>query len=169
MGAELVYFSPLHDSRLPEVDSLYLPGGYPELHAASLADNKAMQAEIAEHHLMGKPLVAECGGMLYLLDSLTDLQGERFEMCGLLRGDAVMQQRLSALALQSVELPEGTLHGHTFHHSQLSSQLEPLVRGECPNYRRTAEAVYRQDRMTASYIHFYLPGNPAAAAALFRP
>lgn len=169
LGAELLYFSPLQDAHLPEVDSLYLPGGYPELHAAQLAGNKAMQAEIAEHHLMGKPIVAECGGMLYLLDSLTDLQGERFEMCGLLSGDAAMQQRLSALALQAVELPEGRLHGHTFHHSQLTCELQPLVRGECPNYRRTAEAVYRQERMTASYIHFYLPSNPSAAAALFRP
>ena len=169
MGAELVYFSPLNDSKLPEVDSLYLPGGYPELHAAQLSGNKAMRAEIAEHHLMGKPMVAECGGMLYLLDSLTDLQGERFEMAGLLSGDAVMQKRLSALALQSVELPEGTLHGHTFHHSQLTSDMQPLVRGDCPNYHRTAEAVYRVERLTASYVHFYLPGNPQAAAALFRP
>tara|TARA_R110000764_G_scaffold138885_9_gene226859 strand:- start:41623 stop:42828 length:1206 start_codon:yes stop_codon:yes gene_type:complete len=169
MGAELVYFSPLNDSKLPEVDSLYLPGGYPELHAAQLSGNKAMQAEITEHHLMGKPMVAECGGMLYLLDSLTDLQGERFEMAGLLSGDAVMQKRLSALALQSVELPEGTLHGHTFHHSQLTSDMQPLVRGDCPNYHRTTEAVYRVERLTASYVHFYLPGNPQAAAALFRP
>ena len=169
MGAELVYFSPLNDSKLPEVDSLYLPGGYPELHAAQLSGNKAMQAEIAERHLMGRPMVAECGGMLYLLDSLTDLHGERFEMAGLLSGDAVMQKRLSALALQSVELPEGTLHGHTFHHSQLTSDMQPLVRGDCPNYHRTAEAVYRVERLTASYVHFYLPGNPQAAAALFRP
>ena len=169
MGAELVYFSPLNDSKLPEVDSLYLPGGYPELHAAQLSGNKAMQAEITEHHLMGKPMVAECGGMLYLLDSLTDLQGERFEMAGLLSGDAVMQKCLSALALQSVELPEGTLHGHTFHHSQLTSDMQPLVRGDCPNYHRTTEAVYRVERLTASYVHFYLPGNPQAAAALFRP
>ncbi|MEH6565328.1 MAG: cobyrinate a,c-diamide synthase [Halopseudomonas sp.] len=169
MGAELVFFSPLNDSGLPEVDSLYLPGGYPELHAARLAGNRSMQADIAEHYLMGKPIVAECGGMLYLLDSLTDLQGERFEMCGLLEGNATMQQRLSALALQAVDLPEGRLHGHTFHHSQLESQLQPLARGECPNYRRTAEAVYRIERLTASYIHFYLPGNPQAAAALFLP
>ena len=169
LGAELVFFSPMHDTHLPAVDSLYLPGGYPELHAAQLAGNKAMQAEIAEHHLQGKPLVAECGGMLYLLDSLTDLQGERFAMAGLLSGDAVMQKRLAALALQAVELPEGKLHGHTFHHSQLTTEMQPLVRGECPNYRRTAEAVYRIERLTASYVHFYLPGNPQAAAALFRP
>ncbi len=107
--------------------------------------------------------------MLYLLDGLTDRGDERAEMLGLLPGEARMQQRLSALALQEVELPEGRLRGHTFHHSTLESPLQPLARGECPNYKRTAEAVYRSGRLTASYIHFYLPSDPLAAAALLRP
>ena len=71
-------------------------------------------------------------GMLYLLDGLTDRGDERAEMLGLLPGEARMQQRLSALALQEVELPEGRLRGHTFHHSTLESPLQPLARGECP-------------------------------------
>ena len=90
-------------------------------------------------------------------------------MLGLLPGNAHMQPRLTALALQEVQLPQGTLRGHSFHYSALETELEPLVRGECPNYRRTAEAVYRLGRLTASYIHFYLPSNPVAAAALFCP
>ena len=90
-------------------------------------------------------------------------------MVGLLPGKAVMQLRLAALALQEVRLPEGSLRGHTFHHSLLDTRLEPLAQGECPNYRRTSEAVFRDGRLTASYIHFYLPSNPQAAAALFRP
>lgn len=107
--------------------------------------------------------------MLYLLDGLTDRGDERAQMLGLLPGEARMHKRLTALALQEVELPEGRLRGHTFHHSTLESPLEPLARGECPNYKRTAEAVYRRGRLTASYIHLYLPSDPAAAAALFRP
>ena len=102
-------------------------------------------------------------GMLYLLDGLTDRGDERVEMLGLLPGEARMQQRLSALALQEVELPEGRLRGHTFHHSTLESPPQPLAHGECPNYKRTAEAVYRSGRLTASYIHFYLPSDPLAA------
>ncbi|WP_439888055.1 cobyrinate a,c-diamide synthase [Pseudomonas sp. MBLB4123] len=169
LGAELCFFSPLADSRLPQVDSLYLPGGYPELHLAHLEANQAMAEAIRAHHQAGKPIHAECGGMLYLLDRLTDKQGQSGRMLGLLPGEATLQPRLTALALQEVQLPGGRLRGHTFHHSALSCELTPIARGECPNYRRTAEAVYRQGRLTASYIHFYLPSDPAAAAELFQP
>ncbi|NKQ11471.1 cobyrinate a,c-diamide synthase [Pseudomonas sp. SST3] len=169
LGAELRFFSPLSSAQLPVVDSLYLPGGYPELHLRALAGNRAMGEAIRAHHVAGKPILAECGGMLYLFDRLTDQTGARGTMLGLLPGEAQMQKRLTALALQEVELPEGRLRGHTFHHSSLDSSLQPVARGECPNYKRTAEAVYRQGRLTASYIHFYLPSNPVAAAALFKP
>ena len=107
--------------------------------------------------------------MLYLLDKLTDKQGSSARMLGLLAGEATLQPRLTALALQEVELPQGRLRGHTFHHSALTTALVPLARGECPNYQRTAEAVYRLGRLTASYIHFYLASDPVAAAALFAP
>ncbi|MBD9575593.1 cobyrinate a,c-diamide synthase [Pseudomonas sp. PDM23] len=169
LGAELVFFSPLRDDALPEVDSLYLPGGYPELHLQALAGNRAMAQAIHAHHEMGKPILAECGGMLYLLDALTDVAGERAALLGLLPGEARMQKRLAALALQAVTLPEGTLRGHTFHHSLLDSSEEPLARGVCPNDKPVAEAVFRRGRLTASYIHFYLPSDPDAAAALLRP
>ncbi|WP_394352297.1 cobyrinate a,c-diamide synthase [Metapseudomonas otitidis] len=169
LGAELVYFSPLTDAELPTVDSLYLPGGYPELHLPQLAGNPAMAAAIRAHHQAGKPILAECGGMLYLLEALTDAAGQSAELLGLLPGRAVMQKRLAALALQEATLPEGTLRGHTFHHSLLESPEAPLVRGLCPNDKPVAEAVYRIGRLTASYIHFYLPSNPRAAAELLRP
>ncbi|WP_301152396.1 cobyrinate a,c-diamide synthase [Metapseudomonas otitidis] len=169
LGAELVFFSPLVDTELPAVDSLYLPGGYPELHLPQLAGNPAMAAAIRAHHQAGKPILAECGGMLYLLEALTDAAGQSAELLGLLPGRAVMQKRLAALALQEAALPEGTLRGHTFHHSLLESPEAPLVRGLCPNDKPVAEAVYRIGRLTASYIHFYLPSNPRAAAELLRP
>ena len=150
LGAELVFFSPLSDSQLPAIDSLYLPGGYPELYLSELAGNQSMGAAIAAHHHAGKPLLAECGGMLYLLDSLTDAAGEQGEMLGLLAGRATLQKRLAALALQDVELPEGVLRGHTYHHSLLDSPLQALARGRCPNGKATAEAVFRAGRLTAS-------------------
>lgn len=169
MGAQLTFFSPVHDRALPCADSLYLPGGYPELHHLALADNASMLADIRAHHAAGKPLLAECGGMLYLLDALTDVQGQRAELAGLLKGEAVMQKRLAALALQAVELPEGSLRGHTYHHSLTSTELAPIARGQSPNGGRGAEAVYRCGRLTASYVHFYFPSNPQAVAALFKP
>ena len=169
MGAELVFFSPIRDAQLPEADSLYLPGGYPELHHVELSRNRSMLAAIRAHHDAGKPLLAECGGMLYLLDALTDTDGQRAELVGLLAGEATMQKRLAALALQAVEMPEGLLRGHTYHHSLTETQLQPIARGLSPNGGRGAEAVYREGRMTASYVHFYFPSNPQAIAALFAP
>ncbi|WP_109512014.1 cobyrinate a,c-diamide synthase [Pseudomonas ovata] len=169
MGAELSFFSPIHDTQLPEADSLYLPGGYPELHHVALGANRLMREAIAAHHAAGKPILAECGGMLYLLDALTDVQGVRVELAGLVPGEAVMQTRLAALALQNVALPEGLLRGHTYHHSLTSTALEPIARGVSPNGGRGAEAVYRLGRLTASYVHFYFPSSPPAIAALFTP
>jgi len=169
LGADLVFFSPLVDTALPPCDALWLPGGYPELHAAALAANTALAAAIRGHVDAGRPALAECGGLLYLLDSLTDLEGQRHAMAGVLPGDAVMQDRLSALGLQAVTLPEGELRGHSFHYSALATPMTPIARGRNPNAGATAEAVYRTRRLTASYIHAYFASNPRAVARLFRP
>lgn len=169
LGAELRVFSPLHDQNLPDVDSLYLPGGYPELYLTKLAHHANMHQAITEHHLAGKPIVAECGGMLYLLDRLTDTQGHSEALIGLISGQARMASKLVALALQEVALPEGCLRGHTYHHSQLESPLKPIALGQCPNGKSVQEGVFRIKRLTASYIHFYFPSNPQATAALFLP
>ncbi len=169
MGAELRFFSPLADSALPAADSLYLPGGYPELHLAPLAANQAMQAAIRLHHQAGKPILAECGGMLYLLESLADTEGNRYDLVGLLPGCAAMQPRLVALALQQVALPEGIIRGHTYHHSRLQSPLQPVAQGLCPNGGKTSESVFRSGRLTASYVHFYFASNPELAAGLLKP
>ena len=169
MGAELLFFSPIRDTQLPQAHSLYLPGGYPELHHLELSRNRPMLEAIRAHHAAGKPLLAECGGMLYLLDALTDVEGQRAELVGLLKGEATMQKRLAALALQAVDMPEGLLRGHTYHHSLTSTELLPIARGLSPNGGRGAEAVYREGRMTASYVRFYSPSSPQAVAALFAP
>lgn len=169
LGARLRFFSPLDDSALPEADSLYLPGGYPELHLSRLAGNGAMLAAIRAHHAAHKPILAECGGMLYALRAIADAQGQTAELLGLLDGTAVIEPKLRALALQSVVLPQGTLRGHTFHYSRLQTGLAPCARGVCPNGGATGEAVYRQQRLTASYIHFYFASDPHAAAQLFLP
>ena len=167
-GAELAFFSPLADRRLPDVDSVWLPGGYPELHLRRLAENTAMHAALRAHHAAGRPLLAECGGLLYLLDALVVAGGERAAMAGLLPGEAIVQERLAAIGPQSVDLPEGDLRGHTFHHSQLATPLAPWLRARSP-LAGPGEAVYRAGRLTASFVHFSVPSNPAAAAALHRP
>jgi cobyrinic acid a,c-diamide synthase len=168
MGAELVFFSPLTDADLPVVDSLYLPGGYPELHLAQLSANGSLARALQMHVDAGKPLYAECGGMLYLLESLTDVNGQCAAMAGLLPGKATMRPRLTGLGYQSAPLPGGVLRGHTFHHSTIDIPLAPSARGERLYNTSPGEAIYRRDRLVASYLHNYFPSNPRAAAALFQ-
>jgi cobyrinic acid a,c-diamide synthase len=168
MGAELAFFSPVADAELPDVDSLYLPGGYPELHLPQLGANRSLARALHRHVAAGKPLYAECGGMLYLLESLTDVNGQRASMAGVLPGHATMQPRLKGLGYQSAPLPGGVLRGHTFHHSTMETPLMPAARGERLYNTSTGEPVYVQGRVVASYLHTYFPSNPLAAAALFR-
>lgn len=168
MGAELVFFSPLADPSLPLVDSIYLPGGYPELHLSSLSANRTLAQALRRHVDAGKPLYAECGGMLYLLESLADEKGQRADLTGILPGHATMQPRLKGLGYQSIPLSSGTLRGHTFHHSTVETPLKPSGFGERLYNTSPGEAIYEIDRLIATYLHSYFPSNPQAAAALFR-
>lgn len=167
LGARLEFFSPLADKAMPDADALYLPGGYPELHLAQLAANLAMQESIRDHHVCGKPIVAECGGMLYLLESLTDDAGQCAAMVGLLPGRATLQKRLANLGMYSIRLPEGTLRGHSFHYSRMETALEPLALASPQADSKPTEAAYRLGRLHASYLHHYFPSNPETAARLF--
>ena len=168
LGAELVFFSPLVDSDLPAVDSVYLPGGYPELHLTQLSANRAMALALRRHVDAHKPLYAECGGMLYLLESLTDVKGRRASLASVLPGNATMQPRLKGLGYQSAPCPGGgTLRGHTFHHSTMETSLTPWAHGERLYNTTPGESIYREGSLVASYLHNYFPSNPPAAAALF--
>ena len=168
MGAELKFFSPLADSEIPEADSVYLPGGYPELHLQALADNLAMKQALREHHSAGKAIYAECGGFLYLLDKLADKEGNQAEMAGLLPGKASMQQKLVNLGMHSVELEHGEIRGHSFHHSQLESDIVPFAYSNPQRQRSKAEGFYRSASLQASYLHLYFPFNPQQAAGFFQ-
>jgi cobyrinic acid a,c-diamide synthase len=166
LGAQLSFFSPLAEAALPEADALYLPGGYPELHAAQFAANRSLHQALRRHHAAGKPIVAECGGMMALFEDLTDVQGRRHAMAGLLPGGTAMQDSLQALALQAAELPGGALRGHGFHYSRLNTPLRPALHAQTQD-GGTGEAIFREGGLTASYLHFYFPSNPRAVAPLF--
>lgn len=168
LGAHVDYFSPLADEALPEhADALYLPGGYPELHAALLAGNLRSAATIRAHAAACKPVVAECGGMLYLLEQLTDTSGATTPMLGLLPGHATMQTRFTALGMQQIDSLHGPMTGHTFHYSKLTTPLTPLCSATRPNHDAPGEAVFRAGSIVATYMHAYWPSNPAFTAALF--
>jgi cobyrinic acid a,c-diamide synthase len=153
LGADLRFFSPLADTALPNCDALWLPGGYPELHLQRLSENRVMAQAIRAHHAAGKPILAECGGMLYCLEELDDGKGTCLPMCGLMPGRAVLQPRLAALGLQALDLPGGSLRGHSFHFSRLATPL--------------GEALFRNGSLWASFVHGYFPSAPAAVAAMF--
>lgn len=173
MGAQLVFFSPLLDTALPDCDALWLPGGYPELHAAALAENVAMKTAIAAHVAAGKPVWAECGGMMALFEELQTVDGSLFAMWGVLPGRVAMQKRLAALGPQQITLTGGSLRGHTFHYSTCSTPLAPATRTEAAPGRKLrgeGEALYVAGpggKVKASYFHAWFASNPAAAAALF--
>ncbi|AGK48813.1 cobB/CobQ-like glutamine amidotransferase domain protein [Burkholderia thailandensis MSMB121] len=168
LGAGLAFFSPLADEPVPDgSDALYLPGGYPELHAARLAANATAARSIAAHVAAGKPVVAECGGMLYLSETLTDADGVTTPMLGLVPGHATMQRRFAALGMQTLATRFGVLTGHTFHYSRFSTPLAPRHGATRPDDGAAGEAVYRHGPIVATYLHAYWPSNPRAAAALF--
>lgn len=169
MGATLVFFSPLADANLPDVDSLYLPGGYPELHLPALQNNPAIKTALQEHFRQDKPIYAECGGLLYLLESITNKAGECGITVGLIPGRAVMQNRLQGLGYQSAPMPDGILRSHTFHHSTIETSLVPIAYGERLYNTTPGEAIFRINRLTASYLHCYFASNPTATAQLFLP
>jgi cobyrinic acid a,c-diamide synthase len=169
MGAELQFFSPLHDTLLPETDSLYLPGGYPELHLKTLAANHNMHKAIHAHYAAGRPIVAECGGMLYLLSTLTDCHGKTVQLLNLIPGKATLQPHLVNLGFHSGRFPQGELRGHTFHHSQLETTIQPSALTQPTRKGLRAESLFQLGRLTASYMHWYMPSNPTVTAALFSP
>ncbi|WP_075881105.1 cobyrinate a,c-diamide synthase [Vreelandella massiliensis] len=166
MGAELQFFSPLNDTALPHCDALWLPGGYPELHAARFRANQTMRDALAAHHHAGKPILAECGGLMSCVEQLVDGEGVSHVMTGLLPGTAKMAGKLTALGLQSLMTKSGELRGHTYHHSLLETSMTPLARTR-KLAGSEAEPIYREGALVASYFHGYFPSAPKLVAELF--
>lgn len=169
MGAEISFFSPLGDTELPPADALWLPGGYPELHLKSLSENSKMLAAIRAFHADNKVILAECGGFMYCLESIKDLDGQGVEMLGLLNGDACMRPRGGCQGMQYAQLPEGDIRGHAHHRSQAENTPDPVAYGRRQRHPAPGEPIYQSRGLTASYLHLFFPSNPSAIAALFRP
>lgn len=166
LGAELLFFSPLAGDALPEADAVWLPGGYPELHGARLAARDDLWRDLHAFIEAGRPVLAECGGMMSLFETIVDKQGQAYRLAGVLPGRALLQPRFVALGTEWVDLPEGTLSGHTYHHSRTETDVAPVLHARRADGRQ-GEAIYRRRRLTASYVHLYFPSNPQAVAALF--
>ncbi|SDK38096.1 cobyrinic acid a,c-diamide synthase [Maridesulfovibrio ferrireducens] len=173
-GAELVPFSPIEDKELPDdLSGLYLGGGYPELSAFDLAQNTRLRRAVAEFSKSGKPIYAECGGFMYLMDSIS--KGDRlFPMCGIFPFRSTMQNRFQALGYKEIEIAEdcilgpiGTIaRGHEFHYSALEDMPEDLNKCFIVRSRKgepKKEGFLTEGNTLGSYIHLHFASNPDIA------
>lgn len=176
-GAELVTFSPLADEALPpDLDGLYLPGGYPELHAGRLAGNARLRADIRAFCASGRPVYAECGGFMYLMESLTDAQGTAHPMVGALPLAAAMGDRFRALGYREVVTNRPTplgpawtmLRGHEFHYSSIATagDVEAAYKVMDRKGWTGAREGFLCGNTLGTYVHAHFASNPDAAAAL---
>jgi cobyrinic acid a,c-diamide synthase len=169
LGARVSFFSPLADEPVPPgAAAVFLPGGYPELHAERLSAAHEFQESIRAAYAAHIPILAECGGMMALAQSLGDTQGRRWTMGGLLPGSTRMLPRLAALGLQAWDTAFGELRGHTFHYSIFETPLEGSVQTRAYPSGARGETIYRRGSLTASYFHAYFASCPAAIGALLR-
>jgi cobyrinic acid a,c-diamide synthase len=175
-GAALVFWSPLADSDVPDVDGLYLGGGYPEVHARALADNAAVRTAVRRFAEAGRPIYAECGGLMFLAESLEGLDGHRRPMVGVLPAAVRMRAPGLTLGYAEVTLAErcvlgaaGTVaRGQEFHASTLDPVPAAVTRAyrvRAPGGETRAEG-YWIGRTLMSYLHLHFGSNPSLAASL---
>lgn len=174
-GAALIPFSPLRSKRLPQgVNGLILGGGYPELHCRSLSENRALLNAVYEFGMSGKPIYAECGGFMFLMKEIEDLDGRVFPMVGFFSMKARMLHRLKTLGYREIlTLEESILgpvntviRGHEFHYSHMQ-HIETNMK--CIYKLTDRKAVFRekegftQKNVLGSYVHLHWGSNPEAA------
>ena len=178
-GAELVFWSPLRDAELPDVDALYLGGGYPEVYAGDLAANAPMREAVRAFAAAGGPVYAECGGLLYLAEALEDEAGRLHPMVGLLPTIGRMVPKRLTLGYAEVEVtretplgPAGTMaRGHEFHASRIDPVPEWVPRAYTVQMSRggtpRAEG-YLIGAALMSYVHLHFGSNPVLVDHLVR-
>jgi cobyrinic acid a,c-diamide synthase len=168
-GATVVRFSPIGDESCGEVDGIYIGGGYPELYARELANNRPMIESLRAHAESGRPLYAECGGLMYLSEGIATLDGSVHAMVGLIPGKAVMSPKLRALGYVEVETrdesplgPGGTrFRGHQFRYSDFEAPREPTryALSVARSGERRSEG-YGTGNVLGSYVHAHWAETP---------
>jgi cobyrinic acid a,c-diamide synthase len=126
-----------------------------------------MKKSIVLHYKRGKKIYAECGGLMYMTESIRGMDGGSAKMVGILKGHAAMTERSGCQGMQATPLPEGILRGHAHHRSTLDTDIVPISYGQRTRNAAPGEPIYRMAGLTASYLHSYFPSNPEATAAIF--
>ncbi|MCD7035841.1 cobyrinate a,c-diamide synthase [Metabacillus sp. GX 13764] len=163
-GAKILPFSPLEGEKVPSgAAGIYLGGGYPEIFANELSNAKETIASIKQAYEKGMPILAECGGFMYLTEELETAEGQVYKMAGLIPGRAKMEKQLQALGYLeaaglegSTLLPEGmAIRGHVYHHSQYEGPSKKAA------YKiKESPAGFTQKNLMAGYAHFHFASNP---------
>ncbi|NCB76768.1 MAG: cobyrinate a,c-diamide synthase [Negativicutes bacterium] len=176
-GAELIPFSPLEDASLPEVDGLFFGGGFPEMFAPQLAANASMREAVRRAAASGMPIYAECGGLMYLTESLEDFSGKRYAMAQVVPARCRMEKKLQTVGYVTATLQADNLlgksgarfQGHEFHFSSMEPLAEPFPWAFSFEKMRTGAVYpggYASPNVLASYLHLHFAGNEEAAEAL---
>ena len=175
-GVETVRFSPVSDKSLPEdLDFLYVGGGYPEEYAAELSSNRSMMDSIKQYSELGKPIYAECGGLMYFSSGIELEQSVRHDMIGLFPFWTKMRKSLKALRYCAVKFNEDTvlarkgsvIHGHEFHYSELmefeaDGPWRKVYTVSRPSQGATFQEGFQRDNILLSYIHLHFASHPEA-------
>lgn len=168
-GMEIVYFSPLANEELPEdVDGLYLGGGFPEEFAQVLTGNLKAKRSVKEAIERGIPTLAECGGFMYLTDSIETTQKKKYEMVGVIPGRVQMQSKLAALGYREISgqkdnfiLENLSARGHEFHYSTFQAAHEDVPYAyETKGMRGVSKEGYLLQNLVAGYTHFHFASCP---------
>jgi cobyrinic acid a,c-diamide synthase len=171
LGAELVEFSPLMDSRLPaDLKGLYLGGGYPELHGKILSENRAMLADIRNAIGSGMPCIAECGGFMYLHKTLTDAAGDTHPLAAVIAGGCRKTERLVRFGYASYTAAKdnlicpagGAIRGHEFHYWESDNPGSSFT-AQKPVSKKEWPCIEATETLCAGYPHFHFYSNPGAA------
>ncbi len=174
-GAEIICFSPTNDNRLPDdLDGLYFGGGYPELYAQTLMENRHLCDQIRIKQKDGMPIYGECGGFMYLCEELIDLEGIRFPMVGCFPFAARMLSRLKALGYREITFANDTIlgkrdqtvRGHEFHYSELTQnhpKLETVYTISARAGAVKSKGGYQIGRCLGSYVHLHFESCPDVA------
>ena len=171
LGAKLLYFSPLHDKKLPEyVDGLMFHGGYPELYAEALSKNTEMLDSVREALQNGVPCMAECGGFMYLHEQMEDMNHRPWTMAGIIPGYVKKTERLGRFGYITLEGGKvfgkdvGTFPAHEFHYFDSDCCGEDFL-AKKPVGNRSWHCIHSTDTLFAGFPHLYFYGNPEIAQA----